>query len=108
MAELKIINHEYLFDFGENAQYKLKFTSTTSVEVTVVADSYFKAGTINHFEIEITNLQDNFYMITWTEPESSNTVTHVDNFANGISYTNITNIDSKQFWRLKGTIKKIA
>lgn len=47
-------------------------------------------------------------MITWTEPESSNTVTHVDNFANGISYTNITNIDSKQFWRLKGTIKKIA
>jgi hypothetical protein len=34
-----------------------------------------------------------------------NTVTHVEDFAHNIAYTNITDIGSRGFWRLKGEIK---
>lgn len=104
MAQFPIIGHKFLFNFGENAKYQLNFIDEKSLEVKVVADSYFKSGTINHFQIEITELRDNLYLITWTEADSGNTVTHVDDFINQVAYTNITNIPSRQFWRLKGSI----
>lgn len=101
---LPMIGHTYLFNFGDQAQYKLHFVSEHALEVTVVADTYFKPGTVNHFEPDITALGHNLYMITWTESDSHNTVTHVDNFADHLAYTNITALSTGDFWRLKGSI----
>ncbi|MCI1633667.1 MAG: hypothetical protein LKJ22_06420 [Liquorilactobacillus nagelii] len=107
MGKYKIVGHEYLFDFGENAKYQLKFKSETELEVKVVADSYFKSGIVNHFTIEMTEVRDDLYLLTWTEPDSGNTVSHVDDFTAKVAYTNITNVPDNQFWRLKGTIKQL-
>ena len=104
MANYPIIGKQYLFDFGKEAKYQLAFKSERELEVTVVADRYFKPGTLNHFEIQISEIRPLVYMITWEEPESGNTVTHVDDFENHVAYTNITNMPAKAFWHLKGTI----
>jgi len=34
-------------------------------------------------------------------------VTHVEDYERGIAFTNITDFASKQFWRLKGTIRPV-
>jgi hypothetical protein len=44
---------------------------------------------------------------TWIEPDTGNTVTHVDDFENLIAHTNITDLASKGFWRLSGQIKPL-
>jgi hypothetical protein len=52
----------------------------------------------------MTEVRDDLYLLTWTEPDSGNTVSHVDDFTAKVAYTNITNVPDNQFWRLKGTI----
>lgn len=104
MTAQNIIGKTYLYDFGEGSKYQLHFVDETHLEVTVVEDSFYAPGTINHFDIGITALTAGLSMITWTEEESKNTVTHVDDFNKLVSYTNITSIPNNEFWRLKGKI----
>jgi len=66
--------------------------------VTVVEDANYAAGTVKHYTPQITHLQDTLYLITWVEEDTGNTVTHIDDFVRGISYTNITDLASKSFW----------
>ena len=101
-----MVGNTYLFDFGDSAQYELHFVSDTALDVTVVADANYPAGTLNHFDIQITPVRDHVYMVTWVEQDTGNTVTHVEDFENSVVWTNITDIASKGFWRLKGNITK--
>jgi hypothetical protein len=55
----------------------------------------------------MTEIRPNVYMITWIEPDTKNTVTHIDDFEKHIAYTNITDVESKQFYNLKGTIEPL-
>ena len=100
----EMVSNAYLFDFGEGAKYELRFLSDSKLDVTVVEDANYPAGTLNHFDIEITPIRDHVYMVTWVEKDTGNTVTHVEDFANAVVWTNITDIASKGFWRLKGAI----
>lgn len=104
LHENSLPGKSFLYDFGEGARYRLTFVDDTNLDVTVVEDSFFAPGTVNHCTVEITQLRDSLVMITWEEKESSNTVVHVDDFSSHVSYTNITTMSSGQFWRLKGTI----
>ncbi|EUJ31390.1 metallo-beta-lactamase family protein [Listeria floridensis FSL S10-1187] len=106
-SKYDFIGKQYLFDFGAEARYQLDFKSETELVVTVVADSFYPSGTVNHFEIQVALLRDNLVMLTWVEPATGNTVTHVDDFVNNVAYTNITDLASKQFWRLSGTITRL-
>lgn len=67
-----------------------------------------RRGTLNHFETEMTEIRPDVYIVTWIEPATGNTVTHVDDFENNVSYTNITDLASKGFWRMKGAIKLLS
>jgi len=102
--QIPVIGKRFLFDFGENAKYELDFTDAHSLIVTVVADPAYPVGTVNHFEIQRTEIRPDLYMVTWVEPETGNTVVHVQDFAHGIAYTNITDLASKGFWNLTGHI----
>ncbi|CAG9933315.1 protein of unknown function [Candidatus Nitrotoga arctica] len=73
-----------------------------------MADPSYPKGTLNHFEISMTEIRPNVYMVTWIEPATGNTVTHVEDFEKNIAYTNITDLASKGFWRLKGEIKPVS
>ncbi|MGH2647741.1 MAG: MoaF-related domain-containing protein [Ginsengibacter sp.] len=103
----KIIGHTFNFHFGENAVYRLYFIDDTHLKVTVIKDFNYPGGTLNYFTIQITEIRQNVFMITWTEEDTKNTVTHVDDFENKIAYTNITDIKSKTFYNLQGTIEPL-
>ena len=47
-------------------------------------------------------------MVTWVDPATGNTVVHLEDLANNIAYTNITDLASKGFWRLEGAIKPVG
>ncbi len=92
---------------GKDAIYRLHFRDATHLDVTVMADPSYPAGTLNHFEIRMTEIRPDVYIATWIEPATGNTVTHVDDFANNLSYTQITDLASKGFWRMKGEIRPV-
>lgn len=104
---MSIIGNTYRFHFGESAVYELHFINAKHLDVTVVKDYNYPAGTLNHFEIEMTEIRPDVYMVTWTEPGTGNTVTHIEDYEKKIAYTNITDIGSKQFYNLKGSIEKM-
>ncbi|MGH3579687.1 MAG: MoaF-related domain-containing protein [Mycobacterium sp.] len=106
-GQVQVIGKTFDFVFGAEAVYRLRFIDDRHLDVTVVADASYPAGTLNHFEIEMTELRPDVYMVTWIEPATGNTVTHVEDYANNIAYTNITDLASKGFWRLKGEIKPL-
>lgn len=106
--EVQVIGREFEFDFGEQAIYRLHFIDEGHLDVTVIADASYPSGTVNQFAIDLTEIRPDVYMITWIEPATGNTVTHVDDFAANVAYTNITDLASKGFWRLKGDIRPLA
>lgn len=95
---------EIFFRFRRQCQYELNFIKEDKLEVTVVADSSYPAGTLNKFDITGTQLRPDLYLVTWVEVETGNTVTHVQNYENLTAYTNITDLVSRGFWNLKGRI----
>jgi hypothetical protein len=106
-GKVEVIGHRFDFVFGPNAIYQLHFVDAKHLDVTVVADPGYPKGTLNRFVIEMTEIRPNVYMVTWIEPATGNTVTHVEDFEQGVAYTNITDITSGQFWRYKGEIKPV-
>lgn len=97
---------KFNFHFGENAIYQLYFIDEKHLDVTVIKDFNYPSGTLNHFDIQMTEIRPKVYMVTWVEPDTKNTVTHLQDYENNIAYTNITDIASKRFYNLKGTIER--
>ena len=103
-GKVPVIGHRFLFDFGDANRYAMYFMAPDKLEVTIVADPGYAKGTVNVFDIARTELRPDLYLVTWVEPATGNTVTHVQDFANDVVYTNITDLASKKFWNLRGTI----
>lgn len=99
-----VIDSTYLFDFGDYAKYLLTTASPQVLRSEVVADAHLPAGTVNEFHIDRVELRSGLYLLSWTEPESGNTVTQVQDFAEHTAYVRITDRASSAFWCLKGTI----
>jgi hypothetical protein len=106
-SPISILGKRYDFVFSKDAIYRLHFIDEKHLDVTVIADPSYKPGTVNHFESAITEIRPDVYIITWIEPATGNTVTHIDNFVKNIAYTNITDLASKAFWRMKGEIRPV-
>ncbi len=106
-GKVQVIGSQFDFVFGGNAVYRLHFISAKQLDVTVVADPSYAKGTLNRFEIAMTEIRPDVYMVTWVESATGNTVTHIEDYERGIAFTNITDLASKQFWRLKGTIRPV-
>jgi hypothetical protein len=107
-GKVQVIGKTFDFVFGKDAVYRLHFLDSQHLDVTVEADPSYAKGTLNHFEITMTEIRPDVYMVTWIEPATGNTVTHVEDFANHVAYTNITDLKSKGFWRLRGEIKPVS
>lgn len=101
---VQIIGRQFDFHFSDENIYRLNFLSAQKLDVMVVKDPGYASGTVNHFDIDMTEIKPDVYLITWIEPATGNTVTHVDDFENHISYTSITDLASGSFWRMKGRI----
>jgi hypothetical protein len=107
VEKIAAIGHKFVYDFGPNAIYELYFVDPKHLEVTVVADASYPKGTLNKFDIDMNEIRPNVYIVTWIEPKTGNTVTHVEDYEQCIAFTNITDIASRQFWRFKGKIRAL-
>jgi hypothetical protein len=106
-STVQVIGRKFDFVFGDNAIYRLHFIDAQHLDVTVMADPLYAKGPLNHSDTVMTKIRPDVYLVTWVEPATGNTVTHVEDYERGIAFTNITDLASKQFWQLKGTIRPV-
>ena len=100
--KIQVIGNKFKVNFGEYS-FQLHFENETQMTWKALTDKGFgDQETVNITKVEI---RPNVYMIYWKE-KSGTTVTHVEDFENGIVYTNITAPDHS-FLNLKGTLTKI-
>jgi hypothetical protein len=107
-SRVQVVGRHFDFVFGKDAAYRLNFVYELHLDVNVVADPTYAKGTRNHFEITMTEIRPDVYMVKWIEPGTGNTVTHVLDYLNNVANTNITDLASKSFWRLKGEIRPVS
>lgn len=107
---VQIIGQQFDFVFGKDAVYRLRFIDAQHLEVTVMADPDpdTAPGTVSRLEVAMTELRPDVYMVTWVDPDTGSTVTHVEDFANKVAYANTTNLVSEGFARLKGEIRPVT
>ncbi|WP_459640642.1 MoaF-related domain-containing protein [Flavobacterium sp. CGRL2] len=99
---IEIIEKKFHANFGDFA-FELSFESETQLTWKALTNEEF--GAFETVAITKTEIRPNIYMIYWKE-KSGTTVTHVEDFENGIVYTNITD-PNNNFTNLKGTLKQL-
>jgi hypothetical protein len=61
-------------------------------------------GTADTVEYTVTEIATNVFMVYWHEPHLGDNVVHIQDYNQGIVYTNISNRNG-EFLHLKGTLK---
>ena len=100
--KIQIIGKKFKVNFGAYS-FQLHFRSESKMTWKALTDKGF--GDQETVAIKKVEIRPNVYMIYWKE-KSGTTVTHVEDFENGIVYTNITSPDLS-FLNLKGTLTEI-
>lgn len=95
---IPVIGHKFIADFGED-RYLLDFLSESQLKIELLQGM----GRNQTIDIKRTRIRPNVYMVTWQEVDNS-TVTHLEDFEQGIVYTNITMPDLT-YYNYKGTLK---
>jgi hypothetical protein len=99
---MNIIGNRFLVDFGM-AKAILYFKSETSLSFTILQKDGEAVNITESVEIKLTELRPQLYLATWIE-KSGTTVTQVQDYENGIIYSNWT-LTNGEFNNIKGTIK---
>lgn len=94
------VGHVYQVDFGQGHVFNLNFHSMTAMSFSVPGE----AGQANE-AITVTPIRPQVFMVTWQESDKT-TVTHVEDYQNGVVFTNITPPDGS-FIHWKGTLKLV-
>jgi hypothetical protein len=97
------IGSVYEVNFGGEFIFLLEFHSETSMTSTSLAG--VKKGIGETFNVTINPICKGIFMVSWQEA-SGVTVVHIEDYEQGIAYTNITLPDAT-FIRLRGTLRKI-
>jgi hypothetical protein len=94
------LGHVVQVDFGN--KWDLHFHSLTSMTYTPAGHPVSDGETV---KIAVTPIRPGVFMVTWQEGDGT-TVVHVEDYENGILYTNIGTANHK-FYNLKGTLKVV-
>ena len=96
------VGHVYEAHFGSWVHH-LHFASETEMTLTIAAGPV--TGTSETVQIAVTPIRPGVFLICWQEANKT-TVVHVQDFANGIVHTNITERRGA-FLRRSGTLKQV-
>ena len=97
------LGHVYEVNFGEDFVFHFRFDSETSLTFTGQAGAL--KGFTETVATTVTPIRPGVFMVSWQEPNKT-TVVRVDDYENGIVYTNITWPDMS-FTRRQGTLTKL-
>ena len=95
--------HVYEANFGGDFLYRLRFNSDSSMTVKGLAGA--SKDFTETVDIIVTRIRPGVFMVTWQEASLA-TVVHIEDFEQGVVYTNITMPDHT-FTRYMGTLKQI-
>lgn len=98
------IGKEYLVDFSM-AKAVLHFESETSLTFTITEKEGTKDNTTETVAVKLTEIRPHVLMATWQEA-SGTTVTQVQDYENGIIYSNWTSTKG-EFYNAQGSIKPV-
>jgi ketosteroid isomerase-like protein len=98
---LDVIGEKFLFDFGM-AKSILHFQSESSMQFTIIEKDGKPYEETETVEIKLTEIRPNLYITTWKE-KNQNTITQIQDFNNGIVYSNWT-LSNGEFINIQGTI----
>jgi hypothetical protein len=93
----------YEVDFGGGNAFEISFAADSNMTFKKLADP--GKGTTSTVRIAKKELRDGLYMVYWQEANKT-TVVHVQDFAQGIVYANITFPDG-QFFNASSSLKKV-
>jgi hypothetical protein len=96
------VGHVYEANFGSWVHH-LHFASETVMTLTNAEGPF--AGSSETVQIAVTPIRPGVFMICWQEADKT-TVVHVEDFENGIVYTNITQ-PRGGFLHRSGTLKQV-
>lgn len=97
------VGHVYEANFGGDYVYRLRFDSDASLTFTGLAGA--SKDFTETVPITVTRIRPGLFMVTWQE-SSLATVVHVEDFEQGVVYTNVTMPDHS-FASYMGTLKQI-
>ncbi|HEX3641893.1 MAG TPA: hypothetical protein VHV10_11430 [Ktedonobacteraceae bacterium] len=95
--------HVFIADFSI-AIFRLNFHSDTEMTFTVLKGP--NTGFSETVHIMVTRVRPCVFIVTWKEADGS-TVVHVEDFAKGIVFSNVTLPDGT-FLHFKGTLTKVS
>ena len=101
---MDIVGNKFMVDFGM-AKAILNFQSTTLLTFTITERDGNEANETETVEIKLTEIRAQLYMTTWKEI-NGNTITQIQDFENGIVYSNWTS-PTGEFKNIEGTLKPI-
>jgi len=101
---MSIIGKKFLVDFGM-AKATWHIQSQTSLTFTITQKDGEAVNITETVAMELTELRPQLFMATWQE-QNDNTVTQVQDYENGIVYSNWT-LPTGEFKHVKGTITPV-
>ncbi|MDO4230160.1 MAG: nuclear transport factor 2 family protein [Capnocytophaga sp.] len=101
--KIQVIGNKFIVDF-QYYKFELFFESETKMTFTSLQGE--NEGYSEQVDIQMIEIRPNVYMVSWQE-KAGNNVVHLEDYENGVAYTNIT-VPSLDFYRLKGTLTKKA
>jgi hypothetical protein len=101
-SPIPVIGHSFKVDFGVYV-FKIDFLSETQMTFTELKGP--DPGFTETVAITRREIRPNVFMVYWQEKDKT-TVTHIEDFANGLVYTDITS-PANEFSNLNGTLTLI-
>lgn len=93
-ATFPAAGHVYRVDFGGGNAFDIAFRSGQEMTFTKLQEP--RKGMVETIHFSHQRLRDGLYMVYWQEADQT-TVVHVEDFAEGIVYSNITGPDGSFF-----------
>lgn len=97
------VGHVYEVDYGGDYLVRFEFHSVRSMTIYGMKGKY--KGVIETVEISVTFIRPGVFMVAWQE-ENKTTVVHIEDFAKGVIYANIT-LPGNTSLRMKGPFKQV-
>lgn len=93
-AAFPAAGHSYLVDFGGGNAFRIDFRSDSEMVFTKQAEP--RKGLVETVHFTYKAVRDDVFLVYWQEADKT-TVVHVEDFGQGIIYSNITGPDGSFF-----------
>ncbi len=99
-----LAGQEFLFDYGEIAKFRLRFTPAWTVEVTNLVGDRYSVSASDTFFVEVEAVSPGVYRIAWMNTADGTRLTHLADFATDLTIVTIDDKRLREIRQFSGTI----